>query len=129
MRSLSAFFVSVFGRKGRVGASGGESLPFSRTVDQPGVAHPPAWSLAATPGDTAVANSIPLALAHIDMQLSDIEAILDSLLFMHEAASPGDRERLFVCTIPLLYAAREKAAEAHQNSNKLHRREFRRKAA
>lgn len=71
-------------------------------------------------------NVIPMPLARIDELLSEIEGIADALLYMHESAEPGDRDRVFNATITLLYLIHEKATSAHDSSDVLHRREYRR---
>lgn len=71
-------------------------------------------------------NVIPMPLARIDELLSEIEGITDALLYMHESAKGEDRDRVFNSTITLLYLIHEKATTAHQSSEALHRREYRR---
>ena len=72
-----------------------------------------------------MSNVIPMPLANIDEMLADIDALVDSLIFMNEAAEETDRERVRGNTISLLYQVRDKSLAAHKSSSALHRSAYR----
>jgi len=72
---------------------------------------------------------IPALLLKLDMCLSDIESMLDSLLYMLETTAHGDRERVFNNSVTMLYLLLEKAHSAHESSEALHRAAYRRASA
>lgn len=61
-----------------------------------------------------MSNVIPLPGLSVEMQLSEIEGLIDAMLFMHESAGSGDRERIINICVTLLYVMKDKC-RAGQN--------------
>lgn len=61
---------------------------------------------------------VPPALGAIDLDLSEIGAIIEALIFMQEEGEPA---RVHNATVALLYIAHDKLASALRSSNQLHR--------
>jgi hypothetical protein len=55
-----------------------------------------------------MSNVIPMPGLEIEMQFSEIEGLVDAMLYMHEAADDGDRKRIMEAEISMLHVIKDK---------------------
>jgi len=68
-----------------------------------------------------MAEVIPYPTLQVEMQLSEIGGLVDAMIFMHEAAGDGDRQRVMLFETSLLWVMRDKLQAAHTALERLNR--------
>ncbi|MER2534415.1 MAG: hypothetical protein ABTQ31_04540 [Rhizobiaceae bacterium] len=65
-------------------------------------------------------NVIPLPGLSVEMQFSEIESLVDAMLYMHETAeSSGDRKRIMDIEVALLHIIRDKIATGQRDLTRI----------
>lgn len=61
-----------------------------------------------------MSNVIPMPGLEIEMQFSEIEGLIDAMLYMHEAADETDRRRIMEAEISMLHVIKEKIQDGQR---------------
>jgi hypothetical protein len=66
-----------------------------------------------------MADIIPYPPLKVEMHLSEIESMLDAMIYMHEVVEPADRERIMRTETGMLWVMKDIAAAAHKELERL----------
>lgn len=69
-----------------------------------------------------MANVVAYPTLAVEMQLSELSALLDAMLFMHEVAGDGDRQRIMLFETSMLHVMRDKVQVAQSSLERLQHR-------
>ena len=59
-------------------------------------------------------NVIPMPTLDVEMQLTEISALADAMLYMHEGCHDGDRKRVMDAETTILFIIKDKADTAQK---------------
>lgn len=64
-------------------------------------------------------NVIPLPGLSVEMQFSEIESLVDTMLYMHETAEDGQRKRIMDMEVAILHIIRDKIAAGQRDLTRI----------